>query len=65
MRNTWKYYYETVNGLIFVVDSTVAPESIAEVRDTIHSVFAETRDQAMPILVLANKQDLKAAISAE
>lgn len=22
MRNTWKYYYETVNGIIFVVDSS-------------------------------------------
>jgi len=22
MRSTWKYYYETVNGIIFVVDSS-------------------------------------------
>ena len=22
LRGTWQYYYETVNGLIFVVDST-------------------------------------------
>jgi signal recognition particle receptor subunit beta len=22
MQNTWKYYYEQVNGLVFVVDSS-------------------------------------------
>jgi small GTP-binding protein len=35
MRNTWKYYYETVNGIIFVVDSS-NKEQIVEVRETLH-----------------------------
>lgn len=26
MRTTWKYYYETVNGLVFVVDSSSKQE---------------------------------------
>ena len=46
MRNTWKYYYESVNGLVFVIDSTLfAKEAhMNEVRDTVHRVLAETRD---------------------
>jgi len=35
MRNTWKYYYETVNGIIFVVDSS-NKEEMVEVRETLH-----------------------------
>lgn len=35
MRNTWKYYYETVNGIIFVVDSS-NKEQMIEVRETLH-----------------------------
>ena len=38
MRNTWKYYYESVNGLVFVIDSTLfAKEAhMNEIRDTVH-----------------------------
>ncbi len=46
MRNTWKYYYEAVNGLVFVIDSTLFSKEahMNEVRDTVHRVLAETRD---------------------
>jgi len=37
MRATWKYYYESVNGIVFVIDSTCQSNDIlAEIRDTIH-----------------------------
>ena len=36
MRTTWKYYYEQVNGLVFVVDSLMDKSELLEVRDTIH-----------------------------
>lgn len=36
MRTTWKYYYEQVNGLVFVVDSIMDKSELWEVRDTIH-----------------------------
>ena len=42
MRSTWKYYYESVNGLVFVIDSTICntkPELMADIRDTIHQVL--------------------------
>ena len=35
LRDTWKYYYESVNGIIFVIDST-NQETMGDVRDTLH-----------------------------
>ena len=67
LRTTWKFYYESVNGLIFVVDSTcLADERLStEIRETVHQVFTETKDLNIPILFLANKQDLESAGSTE
>ena len=61
LRGTWQYYYETVNGLIFVVDSSNL-EQLQEVRDTLHQVIAETSDNKVPILIFANKQDKPGAL---
>ena len=58
---TWKYYYETVNGIIFVVDSTNS-ELMDDVRDVLHQVLGETTDYGMPVLVFANKQDADGAL---
>ena len=62
MRATWKYYYESVNGIIFVIDST-NQEVLPEVRDTLHQVMAETADSKIPILIFANKQDVDGALA--
>ena len=35
LRDTWKYYYESVNGIIFVIDAT-NKDTIQDVRDTLH-----------------------------
>ena len=62
LRNTWKYYYETVNGIIFVIDSSNR-ETLSEVRDTLHQVMSETADTKIPILIFANKQDIDGALA--
>ena len=54
MRNTWKYYYETVNGIVFVLDAT-NHEQLNDARETLHQVINETADMKIPILILANK----------
>ena len=54
MRNTWKYYYETVNGIIFVVDSSNRDQMV-EIRETLHQVMQETSHMNVPILIFANK----------
>ena len=62
MRGTWKYYYENVNGIIFVIDAS-NPDSFTEVRDNLHQVITETADSNIPILIFANKQDKEGALA--
>ena len=61
LRGTWKYYYESVNGIIFVIDSS-NPDSFNDIRDHLHQVMAETADTNIPILIFANKQDKEGAL---
>ena len=60
LRGTWKYYYESVNGIIFVIDAS-SPDTFNEVRDQLHQVITETTEQNIPILIFANKQDKEGA----
>ena len=59
MRDTWKFYYEHVNGIIFVLDASNT-DQLSDVKETLHKVMVETSGQEfkeIPILVFANKQD--------
>lgn len=62
LRDTWKYYYENVNGIIFVIDSANR-DHLGEVRDTLHRVMSETIETRIPILIFANKQDVQGALA--
>ena len=64
LRKSWKYYYESVNGLVFVIDASDKTE-ISDVRETLMQVINETQEQALPILVIANKQDVEGALRGE
>lgn len=62
MRAAWKYYFETVNGIIFVIDSADR-DRITDVRDELHQILGEvTSNGVVPLLILANKQDLPSAL---
>jgi GTPase SAR1 family protein len=52
MRPVWKHYFESVNGVLFVIDSSDA-DKIPDVRDELHSIISEAL--GVPILILANK----------
>jgi len=60
MRPVWKHYFESINGVIFVIDSSDV-ERIPDVRDELHKVISEA--VGVPILILANKQDKEGALS--
>ena len=60
MRSVWKHYFESVNGVIFVIDSSDVAR-INDARDELHSIIAEAL--GVPILILANKQDKPGALS--
>ena len=57
MRPVWKHYFESVNGVIFVIDSADR-ERIPEVRDELHQILGTIKtvvNGEVPLLILANK----------
>ena len=63
IRPLWRHYYQNVNGLIYLVDSSDI-DRLEEARDELHAII---QDPSFPkdasVLVWANKQDLKNALS--
>eukprot|EP00486_Rosalina_sp_Unknown_P005461 CAMPEP_0201565658 /NCGR_PEP_ID=MMETSP0190_2-20130828/4933_1 /ASSEMBLY_ACC=CAM_ASM_000263 /TAXON_ID=37353 /ORGANISM="Rosalina sp." /LENGTH=185 /DNA_ID=CAMNT_0047983407 /DNA_START=27 /DNA_END=584 /DNA_ORIENTATION=- len=66
IRPLWRHYYENANAIIFVVDSADL-ERIDDGDDCalkeLQKVLEEPQLRDVPLLVLANKQDLKRAMS--
>lgn len=63
LRPLWKSYTRRTDGLVFVVDAA-DPERLEEARLELHRVARSQDTQGVPILVLANKQDLPGAMTA-
>ena len=63
-RKLWKHYYDKVDGLIFVVDSTDA-EWLPIVKEELMKILIEPGLEGVPILIMANKQDVETATSPE
>ena len=59
----WKYYFQNIDGLILVIDSS-SKESIEETADIFWNYLAESVKN-INILIIANKQDLKEALSID
>lgn len=57
IRRLWQHYYQNTDGLIFVVDSN-DQERIAEAREELHGILSSPDMSDIPIVVIANKQDL-------
>lgn len=62
IRLLWRYYYNNVEGIIFVIDSN-HKERIEDAREEIHKLLGEEELKGAPLLVLANKQDLPGAMT--
>jgi len=61
IRGLWKHYYQGTNGLVYIVDSNDVQridESVMELTQ----LLKEESLNGIPLLVLANKQDLPNAI---
>ncbi|XP_061911157.1 ADP-ribosylation factor-like protein 4D [Entelurus aequoreus] len=63
LRPLWKSYTRRTDGLVFVVDASEA-ERMEEARVELHKISRSSENQGVPVLVLANKQDLDAALTA-
>jgi signal recognition particle receptor subunit beta len=64
MRNVWKYYYPSVEGIIFVIDSSNV-DRIHDARDELLKLLANEEAKSIPCLVFANKQDLPNAVKSQ
>ncbi|KAL3310571.1 hypothetical protein Ciccas_010861 [Cichlidogyrus casuarinus] len=62
LRPLWKHYFRASAGLIFVIDSADR-ERIPEAKDELHAVLNDSEMRGVPVVVLANKQDLGDACS--
>lgn len=61
MRPLWRMYLRGTDGVIFVVDSADR-ERIDEARDEMFRVLDSQELKAVPLVVIANKQDLPGAV---
>ena len=57
VRSLWEEYYSGADGVIFVIDAAAA-DRYDEARETLLRVVTSQRLAGVPVLVLANKQDL-------
>eukprot|EP00929_Paragymnodinium_shiwhaense_P083217 TRINITY_DN4425_c0_g1_i1.p1 TRINITY_DN4425_c0_g1~~TRINITY_DN4425_c0_g1_i1.p1 ORF type:complete len:245 (+),score=61.75 TRINITY_DN4425_c0_g1_i1:78-812(+) len=62
-RRFWRHFLKGKDVIIYVVDSRDL-ERMEDVRDDLHSLLQEAELQGLPLLVYANKQDLRGALSA-
>ncbi|XP_074657137.1 ADP-ribosylation factor-like protein 3 [Tubulanus polymorphus] len=63
-RKYWTKYIEDTDLLIYVVDAADEPR-IGESKDVLHVLLNDERLQEVPTVILANKQDIPSAESAE
>jgi ADP-ribosylation factor protein 1 len=57
LRPLWRHYFNNVNGLFYVVDSS-DPERVNESAEELHSVLEDDQMSGVPVVIIANKQDL-------
>ena len=64
IRKLWRHYFINTNALLFVVDSADR-ERFTEARDELARLLQSPELAGVPLVVLANKQDLPAAASPD
>ena len=62
IRVLWKHYFNGMDGIIFVVDCN-DKDRAEESAEELGKLMKEEELSGLPLLVMANKQDLKDAIS--
>ncbi|XP_027932112.1 ADP-ribosylation factor-related protein 1 [Vigna unguiculata] len=64
LRSIWEKYYEEAHAVIFVIDAG-SPSRFEDAKSALEKVLRHEDLQGAPLLILANKQDLPEAVSAE
>ncbi|XP_053161731.1 ADP-ribosylation factor-like protein 14 [Hemicordylus capensis] len=63
MRTAWDNYLENIDGLVYVVDST-DKQRLEESKKELELILRNDNIKNVPVVVLANKQDLPGALDA-
>ncbi|XP_062587604.1 uncharacterized protein LOC134249252 [Saccostrea cucullata] len=61
LRSLWRHYYQGSEGLVYVVDSNDR-ERIEESRKELFGILQDDDMNGVPVVIIANKQDLPNAI---
>ncbi|XP_026185239.1 ADP-ribosylation factor-like protein 11 [Mastacembelus armatus] len=64
MRPNWRFYLEECKALVFVVDSS-DPGRLPEAQKALKKVLSEEHLRDVPLMVLANKNDLPNSMTIE
>uniref|UniRef100_A0A1B6MKD2 ADP-ribosylation factor-like protein 2 n=1 Tax=Graphocephala atropunctata TaxID=36148 RepID=A0A1B6MKD2_9HEMI len=64
LRSFWRNYYESTDGLVWVVDSA-DKRRLEDCKAELHSLLKEERLMGASLLVFANKQDLPGSLTSQ
>ncbi|GAB4845432.1 hypothetical protein Ancab_038839 [Ancistrocladus abbreviatus] len=64
LRSIWEKYYEEAHAVIYVVDAN-CPSRFEDSKSALEKVLRHEDLRGAPVLILANKQDLPGAVTAE
>ena len=64
IRPYWRNYYESTDALLYVLDSS-DKKRLEETGEELAELLEEEKLQGVPVLVMANKQDLVHALPAD
>ncbi|KAJ1980545.1 ADP-ribosylation factor protein 3 [Dimargaris verticillata] len=64
LHSIWERYYPEAHGIIFVIDATDRAR-LDECQKTFEKIMMRDEVEGVPVLMLANKQDLPAAMAVE
>ena len=62
IRPLWRHYFDACDGLFYVIDSTDR-ERITESAEELHGILKHDKMHGVPVVIIANKQDLPNAYS--
>nr|BAB31311.1 unnamed protein product [Mus musculus] len=65
MRTVWDCYCENAQGLMYVVDCSEGKKRLEDSRKEFKHILKNEHIKNTPVVILANKQDLPGALSAE
>jgi signal recognition particle receptor subunit beta len=64
LRSLWHHYFDNVDGLVFVIDSTDS-RRLHLARAELEGIYQHESMKYVPLIILANKQDVDNALTGE